>query len=117
MFILKTTHTIYGCHKLKDQGGKCTNWHGHEYKIILKLKDNKLDYRNMIVDTFDIEDIFNEFIGTDHLNLNEFMNSENPTMEEMSKFFYDNLKEKLPLLKSVSVYETPEAGVTYYEGD
>ena len=115
MLTLVSEHRIYGCHKLKNQGGKCTQWHGHQYKVILTLKApyKDLDYRNMIMDTYDIEAIFNEFIGVDHLNLNEFMDSEDPTMEEMSKFFYDGLKDKIECLTSVGVYETPETGVTY----
>ena len=39
----------------------------------LKAPYKDLDYRNMIMDTYDIEAIFNEFIGVDHLNLNEFI--------------------------------------------
>ena len=61
MLTLVSEHRIYGCHKLKNQGGKCTQWHGHQYKIILTLKApyKDLDYRNMIMDTYDIEAIFN----------------------------------------------------------
>ena len=78
MLTLVSEHRIYGCHKLKNQGGKCTQWHGHQYRVILTLK---APY--------------------------------NPTMEEMSKFFYDGLKPKIECLVSVGVYETPETGVTY----
>ena len=67
----------------------------------------------MIVDTYEIEKIFDRFIGVDHLHLNEFMNEDNPTMEFMAKYFYDNLKEDIPLLSAVTVYETPEGSVTY----
>lgn len=115
MYELKTQHRIYGCHKLKNQGGCCTKWHGHQYEIILALRANSLDYRNMIIDTYDLEKIFNSFIGTDHLNLNEFMDCEDPTMEAISKFFYDNLKPKIPELYSVTVYETSDASVTYID--
>ena len=38
MLTLVSEHRIYGCHKLKNQGGKCTQWHGHQYKVILTLK-------------------------------------------------------------------------------
>jgi len=113
LFTLKTKHTIYGAHYLKDQGGKCMKLHGHQYEIILTMVGKELDHRNMIIDTYDVEKIFNEFIGVDHLFLNEFMNSENPTMEEMSVYFYNHLKEKLPCLVSVSVGETPESSCTY----
>lgn len=115
MYELKTKHRIYGCHKLKSQGGKCTQWHGHQYEIVLSLKSKELDHKNMIIDTYDVEDIFNDFIKTDHLNLNEFMDCEDPTMEYMSKFFYDAMKDKLPQLSSVTVYETPESFVIYTE--
>ncbi|MCQ2972729.1 MAG: 6-carboxytetrahydropterin synthase [archaeon] len=114
MYRLETKHRIYGCHKLKDQGGKCTKWHGHQYEVILSFEAETLDYRNMIMDTYDIAAEFLDFIDDDHLNLNEFMNSENPTMEEMSMFFYTNLKEKFPCLVSVTVYENTDASCTYY---
>lgn len=67
MFTLQTKHTIFGAHKLKDQGGKCTKLHGHQYTIVLTLEAEELDYRNMIMDTYDIEKVFNDFIGVDHL--------------------------------------------------
>lgn len=113
MYKLKTRHRIYASHKLKDQGGKCTRLHGHQYEIILETHKNELDYKNMVYDTHEINERFNEFIQCDHLDLNTFMNEENPTMEYMSKYFYDNLKQKIPELYSVTVYETPEASVTY----
>lgn len=113
MFTLQTKHTIFGAHKLKDQGGKCTKLHGHQYTIVLTLKADELDYRNMIMDTYDIEKIFNDFIGVDHLYLNDFMDEENPTMEAMSVFFYEGLKDKLPNLTSVAVGETPECLCIY----
>lgn len=116
MYILTSKHRIYASHYLKDQGGRCENLHGHQYEIILTIKSKELDYKNMIIDTYELESIFNNFIGTDHLHLNEFMNTENPTMEFMSKYFYEHLKKEIDGLFSVTVFETPEASVTY-EGE
>lgn len=113
MYTLKSQHRIYASHYLKDQGGRCARLHGHQYEIILSIETDDLDYKNMIIDTYELEKVFNDFIGVDHLDLNEFMDCENPTMEFMSKYFYDELKKDLPDLKSVTVYETPEACVTY----
>ena len=67
----------------------------------------------MIMDTYDIEEVFNDFIGVDHLYLNDFMDDETPTMEAMSVFFYEGLKDKLPNLVSVAVGETPECLCIY----
>lgn len=113
MYTLKSQHRLYASHKLKNQGGKCEKLHGHQYEIILVLKSEELDYKNMIIDTYEIEKIFNNFIGVDHLHLNEFMNEENPTMEFMAKYFYEGLKKDIPQLVAVTVYETPEGSVTY----
>lgn len=113
MYTLNSQHRIYASHYLKDQGGRCEKLHGHQYEIILEIKQDKLDYKNMIIDTYEVEKIFNDFIGVDHLHLNEFMNEDNPTMEFMAKYFYDNLKKQIPNLNSVTVYETPEGSVKY----
>lgn len=113
MYTLNSQHRIYASHYLKDQGGRCEKLHGHQYEIILEIKQDELDYKNMIIDTYEVEKIFNDFIGVDHLHLNEFMNEDNPTMEFMAKYFYDNLKEQIPNLNSVTVYETPEGSVKY----
>ena len=113
MYTLKSQHRIYASHYLKDQGGRCTRLHGHQYEIILSISTSELDYKNMIIDTYELDKIFNDFIGVDHLDLNTFMDTDNPTMEFMSKYFYEELKPKIPNLTSVTVYETPEACVTY----
>jgi len=113
MYKLKTQHRIYASHKLKDQGGKCTRLHGHQYEVILEIHKKELDYKNMVIDTHIINEIFNSFIGVDHLDLNAFLQDENPTMELMSKYFYDNLITQIPELYSITIYETPEACVTY----
>lgn len=115
MFKLKTQHRIYASHKLKDQGGKCTRLHGHQYEVILEIHSKKIDYKNMVYDTHQINKIFDKYIQCDHMDLNSFMNESNPTMEFMSKFFYKGLKEKIPELYSVTIFETPEASVTYME--
>lgn len=113
MYKLKTQHRIYASHKLKDQGGKCTRLHGHQYEVILEIRRNELDYRNMVYDTHELNVIFDEYIGCDHMDLNSFMDEENPTMEFMSEYFYNGLKEKIPDLYSVTIFETPEASVTF----
>lgn len=116
MYKLKTEHTIYASHYLKDQGGKCMKLHGHEYKIILELHKKELDYKNMVIDTHRVNQLFNEFIGSDHLDLNIFLDTDNPTMEYMAEHFYYNMKQVLPCLYSVTVYETRDSCVTYCEG-
>ena len=115
MYELKTKHRLYCSHHLKGHIGKCRNLHGHEYYIILEIHKKELNEINMVYDTHKINDIFNRYVVTDHLDLNEFLGVDNPTMEIMAKIFYDDLKHIIPELYSVTVQETPEARVTYVE--
>ena len=115
MYKLRTKHRLYCSHYLKDHDGKCRNLHGHEYYIILEIHKKELNDINMVYDTHKINLIFNAYVLTDHINLNEFLNVDNPTMEIMAKIFYDDLKEGIPELYSVTVQETPEARVIYID--
>ena len=114
MFVLKTKHRIYGSHKLKDHKGECRKLHGHQYEVVLEVRTPCLDDINMVYDTSYVKKVFNEFVGSDHLDLNEFMCEDNPTMEFMAEYFFDNLKLRLPELFSVTVFETPESSATYF---
>lgn len=115
MFILKTQHRIYGTHVLKDHVGKCSKPHGHQYEVTIEIHKKELDNINMVYDTHDINVVFENYVGTDHLDLNKFMNENNPTMEFMARYFYGGLKKQIPELYSITVLETPESSATYIE--
>ncbi len=117
MYKLRTQHRIYGKHTLKDHKGKCSKPHGHQYEVILEIHKKELDDINMVYDTHDVNVIFKDFVGSDHLDLNEFMCEDNPTMEFMAEYFYSRLKRMIPELYSVTVFETPEASTIYVEDD
>ena len=84
-YSLKTRHRIYASHKLKNYHGKCNLLHGHQYEIILEIRQEELNNLNMVMDTHKIHEIFNKYIKCDHMDLNTFMNESNPTMEFMAK--------------------------------
>ena len=58
-----------------------------------------------------IKDIVNYL---DHQFLNKVV-SFNPTAENISKYFYDKLKEIVIGKIRVKVFETPDSSITYYE--
>ncbi len=117
MYKLKTTHRIYGKHTLRDHRGKCSTPHGHQYEVTLEIHKKELDNINMVYDTHDVNVMFENFTKSDHMDLNKFMDEDNPTMEFMAKYFYDELKKSIPELYSVTVLETPEASTTYTGDD
>lgn len=116
---------ISSAHKLCKYEGKCKNVHGHNYKVQATLKINDSDFREngMGIDFGEIKLALKELDEKyDHTYLNDiepFNQCEtdtkrfNPTAENMARVFYEFLKEKLPQLYSVTIYETPNSFVTY----
>lgn len=107
--------------KNKEIYGKCNNedFHGHNYKIILKLKANHLDATGMIMNFNEIKKIFKEKIDDkyDHHCLNSFKEFQEvpATAENMCKIFYNILKEHMCELYAIKIYETEGASAEYEE--
>lgn len=93
---------------------KCGRMHGHTYTIILGLEgpiDPKLGW---VQDYGEITRIFATiYTELDHHCLNEIAGLENPTAEVMAHWIFYRLAEELPLLKDVTVCETPTTTAVY----
>ena len=53
----------------------------------------------------------------DHKDINElpYFKGESPSSEMISMFIYNQLKERIPLVSKISVWETPTSCASYYE--
>lgn len=80
--------TFDSAHRLDDYIGKCSNLHGHTYKLEVTIK-GQTDHRGIVVDFGDIKSIVNEqIIGKyDHRFLNDLMDF-NTTAENMVVHFF-----------------------------
>jgi len=128
VYKLKKEFIISCSHRLKDKDntekwnkktfGKCNNYpsHGHNYKVILYLKNVKLIH-GMIINFSKLKEIFKSEIDDiyDHQFLNNCPGFENkiPTAENMCKIFYDILKRKIDDLYAIEIYETDGASAIY----
>lgn len=99
-------------HQLPHHQGKCRRLHGHSWKGRLicegaNLKESGSD-RGMVVDFYEmkqaIEPLLDKFL--DHWHLNESLQMENPTTEMVARWIFDQVKPRLPSLKSVVLEET-----------
>ena len=108
--------TLDAAHWLPEvpEGHKCGRLHGHSYQIILGL-EGTLDPRlGWVQDYGDVTRAFAPFYAElDHQCLNEIEGLENPTAEVLACWIYERLKKVLPLLKDVTVCETPTATAVY----
>jgi 6-pyruvoyltetrahydropterin/6-carboxytetrahydropterin synthase len=84
------------CHSLEENYfGKCSNLHGHSYKMTVAVKGDIDNLTGFVIDFAKLKDIVNEIIisKVDHTNLNESMREHfslrgNTTCENMIIAFW-----------------------------
>ena len=120
MDIFIKTH-FSGGHHLRAYPGNCENPHGHNWKVKVTVRADKLDHLGMGIDFKQLKQKVNNVIDElDHHDLNEHpaFREINPSSEHISMFLFRALKEALQTerycLFSVEVRETDSTGVVYY---
>jgi len=108
-------------HHLRDYPGNCERPHGHNWKVEVTVKANKLDELGMGIDFRTVKNAVNEVLDTlDHRDLNEHpdFQSTNPSSENIAAYIFRNLQKDLTAdrygVYSVTVCETENSGVTYF---
>jgi len=100
--------------------GKNINFHGHNYKVDVGVEGEIDKETGMVINIDELKNIVNEVISEfDHKNLNElkYFKEIQPTVENISKIFYEILKEKLPenlKLHKITVYESDFLWASFY---
>lgn len=139
MYILETEQSFDSAHFLSGYEGKCSNLHGHRWRIIARIAAEQLSHeqqtKDMVIDFGDFKealckltDAFDhtliieagslkektlEALKEEHFSIIEV--PFRPTAERFSQYFYQQLKELSFPVYSVSVYETPNNCATYQE--
>lgn len=106
-------------HRLHGYDGDCERLHGHNWKVDVVLRGERLDGLGMVVDFRDakrlIQEVLEEF---DHQNLNELPRFEtaNPTTENIARAIFEALAERLPeglAVARVTAWESDQCGASY----
>ena len=107
-------------HQLRDCGGVCENIHGHNWKIDVVVASKKLDQIGVVVDFKIVENKLKEVIDIfDHQILNSipYFQDANPSAENIARYCFEELKQKLSALpvkvKKVTIWETDTCGASY----
>ena len=127
------TKEIYFCygHRLLNYVGKCQHLHGHNAKVEVELKSEKLDQRAMVYDFSDISRVIKTWIDQtlDHTMVlcdkdpvipdlekrkeRFYTMATNPTAEAIAKLIFDYAaKQGFPVHK-VTLWETESSFATY----
>lgn len=107
MFYLSVTDTFSAAHRLCGYQEACSNLHGHNWKVRVCLKTDKLDDIGMAVDFGIIKTILKKILDEfDHAYLNEVagLKGMNPTSEHLARHIYQKMDKELTD-RSAEIYE------------
>ena len=114
---LHTETTFDSAHFLKGYDGKCSNIHGHSWKVEVWFKgDSTLKDKVGILVDFSIMKQIKDIL--DHKLLND-ITTVNPTAENLTELIYYACREEImnnDIKVKVRVYESMIDKVTYCEG-
>lgn len=137
MYTLQTSACFDSAHFLKGYDGKCSNIHGHRWKVELTVASSELEEegqnRGMIVDFKKLKDDLSELcdeldhcliIEKDSLKeatLRALLDEEfriiemdfRPTAENMARYFYEGMEDVGYQVLLVKVFETPNNCAAY----
>ncbi len=93
---------------------KCARIHGHTFMVSIHVQDDlKADY-GWIMDYADISAVVRPIIAIlDHQYLNDITGLDNPTSENIARWIWDKVADKLPGICKVMVKENPTTGCIY----
>jgi 6-pyruvoyltetrahydropterin/6-carboxytetrahydropterin synthase len=117
-FTLKIQDHISSAHFLRGYAGKCKELHGHNWKVLVAIKGEKLDSIGMVADFGELKEKLHAFLaGCDHCCLNDipFFKTNNPTTENIARYIYQEFGNAIaPLsIAYVEVWESDICSVVY----
>jgi len=119
MFQVKIIDWFSAGHCLRGYRGECEKIHGHNFKVELVVEGENLNSIGLLIDFKELKQILkNTLSELDHSMLNEhpFFSKNNPSSENLAKYIFENLKNKLPKglkLAQTWVWESEKAGAGY----
>lgn len=123
MYELMIETGFASAHQLRGYKGKCENLHGHNWKVQVYVRAEKLNDIDIAIDFHDLKTLTGEVVlQLDHKFINDIFpfTEKNPSSENIAKWIFESLKEKLSghdnvKVSAVKVWESETASATYYE--
>jgi 6-pyruvoyltetrahydropterin/6-carboxytetrahydropterin synthase len=95
-------------------GHKCSRMHGHSYRVELTVTGPVDERTGWLIDFSAIDEVWAELHGRlDHRTLNEVPGLENSTCEVLSAYIWAVVRQSIPQLSAVTVWETTDACCTF----
>lgn len=111
MFEIYVRKEFAAAHFLPDHAGVCACLHGHTWLVEVVIQSEDLK-GGMVTDFTDVKAALRELLP-DHSLLNDII--PNPTAENLAHYFYGALKQRIPGVSKVIVWESARSGAAYFE--
>jgi 6-pyruvoyltetrahydropterin/6-carboxytetrahydropterin synthase len=120
MFEVTVTRSFSAAHLLKDIGGKCEALHGHNFIVEASVASASLNKGGLLLDFRLLKEWMDEVLEElDHKHLNDhpYFRDVNPSAENLAKFIYDKISEKISIenagVSCITVWESGNARASY----
>ncbi|MGD9300099.1 MAG: 6-carboxytetrahydropterin synthase QueD [Desulfobacterales bacterium] len=120
MYELKVVTRFAAAHQLTMVGAKCENLHGHNWKVEVCVRGDKLDEGGVVLDFGEIKKNVAEIMAMlDHKYLNdlEFFQQNQPSSENIACFVAGELQQRIDngsvRISRVTAWESDDASATY----
>jgi 6-pyruvoyltetrahydropterin/6-carboxytetrahydropterin synthase len=123
MYEVSVKDHFSAAHSLRDIGGKCENFHGHNFKVEVFLASETLKEDGTVMDFRNLKTLLKQVLDkVDHTNLNEVppFDTINPSSENIAKYIFDKIQNQMKEQKTggklrVDVWESDTARASYFE--
>ncbi len=123
MYELAIDDSFSAAHELRGYNGDCEHLHGHNWKVRLIIQTKELNSTGLGIDFRELKKMLKEALQLlDHKHLNDLkaFEKDNPSTENISRFIYMDIKEKLKKhknirLKKIISWEEDDASAAFYE--
>jgi len=122
MFEIFVEETFAAGHALRGYRGKCENPHGHNYRLRITLQGPALDQTGLLYDFVHLKQVIHTVMeSVDHKFLNDQAPFDviNPSAENIAKYFYDELTQRMAAsangaaITRVDIWETDTTRASY----
>lgn len=120
MYELKVITHFAAAHQLRNFRGKCEKLHGHNWKIEVILRGERLNNAGLLIDFQEVKEATNSILKElDHSFLNEIppFNHQNPSSENIAAYIFEKLSSKLNnnqiKVTKVTAWESDTASASY----
>jgi 6-pyruvoyltetrahydropterin/6-carboxytetrahydropterin synthase len=98
IFEVEVERHFSAAHRLREYGTRCENIHGHNWNVAALVRGSGLNSLGVVMDFRDLKKALDEVLDElDHRDLNTVppFDRINPSAENIAKFVYEKLSEKL----------------------